>query len=690
MRTRPFGLILSALLLAACTEHRAPTSAPEVAAGPPSISFAISDGAHGANGNPEFFFLPPLAGDPSGSPNFDAGKFAWHLRPVVLVYALPASWQAGAGPDKCVFTTPAVFKALGVVQPPVEQYAVNWKTPTDLGSGIYRVCVFSSSGGTLLGFLDVQAVQGGMKNARSGDTYIFQDGRTLPIKFRIESGALCPPTYTPDCVSASATLSSSAADTIVLPSGHGAIVIPPQTSPPAEPVTIEFTEEKPQFGDLCLPPSQLLQSQGCYHASATKAGGVAYTFNPAVTVEICVVPRDEFTAEQVAQLRLFKYNPTDGVQQWPWVQPTLIDCSGYSPLPPTIGGDLGGLLRGLGRFAQRIFAPQPLYAGLPPTGVGGSDKTFSDFGGALLSSIGVNGGNNETAIVGTPVSIPPSVIVRDAAGNPVNAVHVTFAVTSGGGSVISGEDIGDSVVATTGDNGIARLTSWILGPTAGTNTLSASAYEFVGSPVTFTATGTATGPVIVLTPTSVSLAAIGIVSPPAETVFVTNGGTGTLSGLGIGTVGYGPGASGWLTASVYPTTAPAILTLTAALGSLTPGTYTATVPVTSTASGVMNSPRNISVTFTVWPLPVIATDSLLPPAVVGTFYSLQLLGIGGDGEYHWLFSGEGSLPLGMSISASGLLSGTPTTAGNYRFFVSMQSFGFGVQKWLLLSVASAP
>ncbi len=461
------------------------------------MSFTISDGAHsapGVNGNPEFFFLPPLTGDPSGNSNFDAGKFAWRLRPVVLVYALPTTaWDPGEGPDKCVFNTPAVYgPERGVVQPPVEQYAVNWNTPTDLLAGTYRVCVFSSSGGTLLGFLDVQPVQGGMKNAKSGDTYLFQDGRTLPVKFRIETGALCPPDYDTECLSATTKLSAGVADTIVLPSGHAALIIPAQTTPPPSgELTIEFSEELPQYDNLCLPPSLLLQSQGCYHASAT-SGGVAYTFDPAVTVEICVVPGDEFTAEQVARLRLFKYNPTDGVQQWPWVEPTLIDCSTYAPQQPAVGG-LGGLLRGLGNLVQRIFAPQPLYAakfGLPPTGVGGSDRTFSDFGGGLISSIGVNGGNNQTAPAGTPVPIPPSVIVRDTAGHPVSGVNVLFRAL-GNGTVTHGGVTADTTVVTTGQDGIASITTWTLGTDVQPDTLTASAYDFVGSPVFFYAMATA-------------------------------------------------------------------------------------------------------------------------------------------------------------------------------------------------------
>jgi len=87
--------------------------------------------------------------------------------------------------------------------------------------------------------------------------------------------------------------------------------------------------------------------------------------------------------------------------------------------------------------------------------------------------------------VNTPVPTAPSVIVRDANGNPVAGVSVTFAVASGGGTVAPTSPV------TTGANGIAAVTSWTLGTTAGPNTLTATATGLTGSPLTFTATGTA-------------------------------------------------------------------------------------------------------------------------------------------------------------------------------------------------------
>src|SRR5262249_57834489 len=54
----------------------------------PSLNALIVDGAHA--GNPNFFFLPPLAPSPVGSPNYDAGKFNALLSPFVEVCELSA------------------------------------------------------------------------------------------------------------------------------------------------------------------------------------------------------------------------------------------------------------------------------------------------------------------------------------------------------------------------------------------------------------------------------------------------------------------------------------------------------------------------------------------------------------------------------------------------------------------------
>ena len=93
----------------------------------------------------------------------------------------------------------------------------------------------------------------------------------------------------------------------------------------------------------------------------------------------------------------------------------------------------------------------------------------------------------QSAEVNTSVNEPPVALVTDAAGNPVEGIPVTFAVTEGGG-VIS-----PTTPVPTNAAGIAALTSWQLGGTAGANVATATAAGLSGSPVQFSATGTIGG-----------------------------------------------------------------------------------------------------------------------------------------------------------------------------------------------------
>lgn len=55
-------------------------------------------------------------------------------------------------------------------------------------------------------------------------------------------------------------------------------------------------------------------------------------------------------------------------------------------------------------------------------------------------------------------------------------------------------------------------------------------------------------------------------------------------------------------------------------------------------------------------------DEWVPEGYVSTPYSHQMSAYGGSGSYTWSIW-SGSLPAGLSLSSSGLISGTPTTAG---------------------------
>jgi hypothetical protein len=99
-----------------------------------------------------------------------------------------------------------------------------------------------------------------------------------------------------------------------------------------------------------------------------------------------------------------------------------------------------------------------------------------------------NSAVTQSGIVNQLVTAPPSVIVRDAAGQPVPGATVTFAVAGGGGSLAGASQ-------TTNASGIATVGSWRLGQIAGANTVTATVTGI--TPASFSATGTATAPLTV-------------------------------------------------------------------------------------------------------------------------------------------------------------------------------------------------
>jgi adhesin/invasin len=106
------------------------------------------------------------------------------------------------------------------------------------------------------------------------------------------------------------------------------------------------------------------------------------------------------------------------------------------------------------------------------------------FSAGTATQIAVNAGNTQFATAGSAVPTPPSVIVRDANGNPVSGVNVTFAIAGGGGSISAPATVATDAL------GVAALGFWTLGTVAGPNALTATAAGLTGSPVNFTATGT--------------------------------------------------------------------------------------------------------------------------------------------------------------------------------------------------------
>jgi hypothetical protein len=177
------------LAVAACAgDVTAPTAAGE--GGPVQT---ISDAAH-AGAVPGYYFLPPMVPSPSYSGTFDGG-----LQPTVEICELAGPV---CGPVIAQYTTTSGTGG-ALVQVGTSAYQVNWHTNQfNLDPAkTYRISVYVDA--FQLGFADVDVVNSG-KELKNVDTQQFiplQDGRTLPIKFRIETGIAGQVIVTPDSAS---------------------------------------------------------------------------------------------------------------------------------------------------------------------------------------------------------------------------------------------------------------------------------------------------------------------------------------------------------------------------------------------------------------------------------------------------------------------------------------------------------
>src|ERR1041384_6633680 len=161
--------------------------------------------------------------------------------------------------------------------------------------------------------------------------------------------------------------------------------------------------------------------------------------------------------------------------------------------------------------------------------------------------------------------------------------------------------------------------------------------------VSFNVTGL--NPAMQLTPSTVSFfGIIGTGDPAPQSVTITNVGGGTIEGLQRSTT-YAPGEpSGWLKASLGGRTG-STLVLSAFIGTLTPGVYTATVQVTSTTA--YNSPQSVTVNFAVGNSPAHLT--LTPTA-----HDFGSVGVGGaSAAQAFTITNDGGLPSGPFTSSSG-------------------------------------
>lgn len=135
----------------------------------------------------------------------------------------------------------------------------------------------------------------------------------------------------------------------------------------------------------------------------------------------------------------------------------------------------------------------------------------------VQTSISASSGNNQTAVAGA-VLADPAVVRVTQDGAAASGITVTWAVTAGGGSVAP-------ATSTTDASGNAS-TVWTIGAVEGANVLEARLDGANGSPVVFSATGTAGTP-----PTTASVSVGDNFFNPTSTT-IAEGGTVTWTWAG--------------------------------------------------------------------------------------------------------------------------------------------------------------
>ena len=463
--------------------------------------YAVSDGAH--NGNPDFFFLPPLFKNPSTDPNYEPAGSNPNLKPAVEICELgpPAadlSRQCIAGPPLKRFNPSAVTYS-------DQQYQVNWKTdetPLDV-SKFYRINVLV--GTALLGFADVDPVSSGkdLKNVQTNEYIPLQDGRTLPIKFRIETGALCAVDGTP-CASGTVNLASGGGIELIGGGEDFKFDIPSGTTAKFGDQTISdvtFNLEVCSGIDVDLPKVGACLRVSTFFDAPGGTGELVFS-NP-ILISLCVLNEEIHNPNETRQEGLLTLHQQDGavIRALPHASP---NCN-------VIGMSFWDRVKNL---AARVFEPRPAIAAtrsavLHVGGGGETDRTGATCppaGSAIVPrgmfligtcppsspAFGSEGGprRSPTAAITPPhtvsdfqfalpammdfvdpddasrsappgTSLPTAVKVSDWDGNAVQGAHVTFIQPAiEGPPIILG-------TATSNSDGIAQI-SWTIA--AGSNT----------------------------------------------------------------------------------------------------------------------------------------------------------------------------------------------------------------------------
>jgi len=329
---------------------------------------------------------------------------------------------------------------------------------------------------------------------------------------------------------------------------------------------------------------------------------------------------------------------------------TLAAAGGTSPLTWAISS--GSLPTGLS-----IVAGTGAITGTPTA------SGTSSFTARVTDNVGATATKALSIVVNAAPSITTSSLPNGSVGVAYNQTMaatggtspLTWAISSG--SLPAGLSLVASTGAVTGTP-----------TTSGTSSFTARVTDNVG------ATATKALSIIVTQTLTITTSSL-----PATTVGATY--NQTLAATG-GTTPY--------TWAISSGTLPAGLSLVAGTGAITgtptaAGTSNFTARVTDNVSATATAALSIVVNAA-----ISITTSSLPADTVNIAYSQTLAATGGTGSLTWSLN-AGSLPTGLSLTAGGVTSGTPTASGTSNFTVkATDSVSASATKALSIVISAAP
>ncbi len=323
-------------------------------------------------------------------------------------------------------------------------------------------------------------------------------------------------------------------------------------------------------------------------------------------------------------------------------------------------------------------------AGIPYTSTLGESGGTSPYKWTVTSGTlptGLSLTSNSGVISGTPTGASSGSVtfqITDAAGiSASQAITVTVnppaALTISTMSLPAGT-IGTAYSQTLQATGGVPAYKWSVTTGSLPAGLTLSSAGVISGTPTGTATSTSTFTVTVTdsqTPTAASASAtlsITVVEPPLSvtTTSLVSGSIGNAYSQTLQAIGGTPPYT-W---SISAGTLPAGLSLNSSTGGIsgTPsatGTSDFTAKVTDSAAATATAALSITINTA-----LAITTTTLPAGSIGTVYSATVSATGGAQPYTWSLT-SGTLPAGLSLgSASGVISGTPTTTGTSDFTVT--------------------